>query len=450
MIQDSPKFREKFRSYILSWGGRATGSHTTEILNSSLFENSLFLLLTTISTAGAGLLFWILSAKLYIPTDIGVATTAISLMGLIVLITRSGFDQSLVKFLPTYKHSTSIFGTSNLITSILSIALGIICFFGIGIWLPELNIIKDHIYLFLIFLITYSTVNLTGTFFIAIRESKYYFYQNLVIGSRVLLLFLLVPFGCLGLYCAFGASLIMAFLYSRTLLKKYHVKYLSFDKEYLNTSIPFSAGSYISNLLITAPIYILPMMVYNILGAEKSAQFYIIFALAQFFQIIPATLSMSLFVEGCHGKSLKSNTRQSLSLILLLLTPIVIISILFIDIFLSFIGDTYLEASLLFKLMALSSFFIAIFQTYISVMKVKKQLKNLIITSALLFSVLIGSSYLLMIQGGINGIGYAWLLTYSTITALIITIEWLKPNLLTLQGCAFVECLKGISNSLLK
>jgi len=118
-------------------------------------------------------------------------------------------------------------------------------------------------------------------------------------------------------------------------------------------------------------------------------------------------------VEGSHGEALKKNALKSLFAVFSLLAPGVIILYFLGGFLLGLIGKTYAAGGLeLLRLMALSSFFVAINSIYFSIKKIQKDVKSLIFLSALIFALLIGLSYVFMPRFGIHGVGYAWLLAY--------------------------------------
>jgi len=71
-----------------------------EYLRDPLYKNSFFIMLTSISNAGFGFIFWMLAVRFYSTADIGLASAIISTMGLIFMLSLLGFDISLVRFLP--------------------------------------------------------------------------------------------------------------------------------------------------------------------------------------------------------------------------------------------------------------------------------------------------------------------------------------------------------------
>ncbi|MCW7076801.1 MAG: oligosaccharide flippase family protein [Candidatus Syntrophoarchaeum sp.] len=392
-------------------------------LHDPLFKNSIFIMLTSISSAGFGFFFWMLAAKLYPKEDVGIATALISSMALLVLLSRFGLGQSIIRFFPE-RDKGSVFGTSVAITTFFAVLFGIIFIAGIDTWSPQLDIAREYAPLYLIFLAASSIISLTGVSFIGIRRAEYYFFQSLLVGSRVIFLFPLVFLGALGIFSSVGVSFTLASLLSAFFLFRFGIKPSRMDREFLNDSLHFSAGNYIAGLLMTAPNQILPIMVLNILGAEETAHYYIAYAIASLLFMIPLAFSTSLFVEGSHGEALKKNTLKALFAIVSLLTPAMIILYLFGGFLLGIIGKSYVEGFDLLRIFAFSSFFVAICQLYFSIKKVQKDVKGLVFVSALIFVLITGLSYVFMLEFGIVGIGYAWMAGYGLGSLVVGGMVW--------------------------
>jgi len=388
-----------------------------------LYKNSFFIMLSSITNGGFGFFFWMVAARIYPKEDVGVATALISSMALLVLLSRFGLDQSIIRFFPE-RDKSSVFSTSVAITTFFAVLFGIIFIAGIDIWSPQLDIVREYALLYLIFLVANSIISLTGVSFVALRKAEYYFFQSLLVGSRVIFLFPLVFLGALGIFSSVGISFILGFIFSALFLFRLGIEPFHVDGGFLKDSLHFSAGNYIAGLLMTAPNQILPIMVLNVLGAEETAHYYIAYAIASLLFMIPGAFSASLFVEGSHGEALKKNTLKSLFAIASLLTPAVIILYLFGGLLLGIIGKTYVEGFDLLRIFALSGFFVAICQIYFSIKKVQKDVKGLILLSALIFVLLIGLSYVFMLEFGIVGVGYAWMVGYGLSSLVVGATVW--------------------------
>ena len=75
-----------------------------------LFKNSAYIMLTSLSIAGFGLLFWVLAANLYSNEDVGVASAILSSISLITLLSKFGFDQSIIRYFP-HRNKSHILST---------------------------------------------------------------------------------------------------------------------------------------------------------------------------------------------------------------------------------------------------------------------------------------------------------------------------------------------------
>lgn len=146
----------------------------TYYLRDPLFKNSLFIMLTSVSSTGFGFIFWILAAKLYPAEDVGIATALISSMALLVLLSRFGLDFSIIRFFPSNDKSM-IFNTSAIITTFFVVVFGVIFIIGVDVFSPELHLLKStqNAVLYLIFLAASSGTVLTGISFIAVRKGVF-------------------------------------------------------------------------------------------------------------------------------------------------------------------------------------------------------------------------------------------------------------------------------------
>lgn len=403
-----PKSKSDFKAYLYD----------------PLFKNSIFIMLTSISTSIFGFIFWILTAKFYSQEDLGIATALISSINLLILLSRFGLDQSITRYLPE-RNQSKIFVTSTVVIIISTLIFGIIFIMGIDLWSPKLNMIKEIAYIYLVFLVANSITFFIGTAFIALRKSNYYFIQSILTGSRILFIFPFIYFGALGIFCSVGASVVLTLLFSIYFLHKCGVRTSKLDKEFLKDSFHYSVGNYIAGILISAPNQILPLMILNLLGAQETAQFYIVYAIYSLLLMIPASFSISLFVEGSHGENLKKTTLRSLAAIFFLLIPAVIFFCIFGKLLLGVYGQNYIGAFDLLIFMTFSSFFVAICQIYSSITRVQSNYKGLIGMNFLTFVSILGLSYIFMSEFGMIGIGYAWVIGYglSSLVAVILVMR---------------------------
>ena len=385
-------------------------------LKDPLYKNSFYILLTMVIGGLLGFIFWIVAAKLYSQEEVGITTALISAVNLIVILSFLGLDQSIIRFFPE-GNRTKIFITSLIAITMATVIFGVIFVAGINIWSPQLSIVKEYLFIFFVTLVSFSLIQPTSQVFIALRKGNYYFYQNLLMGLRALILFL--PFlGKFGIFISFGLASLISLLFSMYFIFKFKIekfnlkKQLRVDVNYLKDSFRFSIGNYVFVILITIPGYLLPILVLNVLGSEQTAYYYIAYTIGSVLFMISAAFGTSLFVEGSHGESLRKNTLKTTFATFIVLIPIAILLFIFGGYILGLIGANYINGLNLLKTIILSSFFYAVCMIYFSISRVQKNMSDLIVIGLLIFILLIGFSYIFMLKFGIVGVGYAWIVSY--------------------------------------
>jgi O-antigen/teichoic acid export membrane protein len=412
------------------------------IFKDHLYRNSMFLVLSRLLNATAGFLFWVIAAKLYTITEVGTATALISSLGLIMLFSRFGFDLSLIRY-GVNADKNKVFNTSLVITSIAATIISLIYILGINFLQisPSLNL--SYGMLFILIAILNSIALITGNMFLALRKGQYFFIQTVLICLRVFLLFPLANLKSFGIFLALGTCYVLSFIFSLWILhKEVKINFLEIDRPFIKESFKFSIGSFISNILMEAPILILPIMVLHLLGQAQTAIYYIAMTIGNLALIVPYALSVSLFVEGSHGQPLKQNIFRACTTAYLFLIPIIVIISLWGKNILALISQEYVEAYELLFLVIIASSFAVIYMVFISVQNIKMRVERNIRFNLLRFVLLLGTSYYLIPKYNINGVGYAWLLTHVILT-LVIAATLLKAGLMKILGQRKVECIEG-------
>lgn len=397
-----------------------------------LYKNSFYLILSSLIAAGLGLIFWIIAARLYTPEDLGLATAIISAVGFITLLSRLGFEQSIIRFFPE-RDKNEVFSTSLYITTIFSILIGCIFIIGIPIWSPKLYIVYSIIPLFLIVLTINSFYSIATTALIALRRASIVLLQNVMNGTRFLFLFIFVSFGAVGIFGSVGIALFIALLIPVVLFFHHNLHLGGLDIGFIRNSLHFSVGNFISTLFLTLPIQILPIIILNLEGPKEAAIYSITFSISSLLMVIPNSFSMSLFVEGSYGRSLKRTAFKSFSIIFGLLIPSILFLFLFGDILLGIMGQEYIQGFFLMKMMAVSMVFYSFFIIFLSIKKVQKDIKGIMLFSGMNFLVILGLSYTFLLNFGVLSIGFAWLIGYIIICCVILIIVITKKYVIKIM-----------------
>ncbi|MDO8870317.1 MAG: oligosaccharide flippase family protein [Methanobacteriaceae archaeon] len=395
-------------------------------------KNSYFLIGNSLLFAGVGFVFWIIAARLYSTTEIGLGAAIISAMNFLSLFALLGFDISIIHYLPLEKNKEKIINSSFLITILLGTIISLIFLFGLEIWAPALISIKENLFFcffFVFFSVFCALSNLQISVFTGLRDAKYSFYQSLTNISRILVLPLFIALNAFGIFISFSLTFFLAFILGNKLIINVLPEYKflkSININVIKKMFSYSFKNYISNTFLRMPDFILPLMVINTLGAEINAYFYISWALSSILLTIPISTSKSLLAEGSYSPDLfKKNVYRSIKNIFLILILLILIILLFGKYILLIFGENYSNnAYYVLILSALASLPYSVNALYSTIKRVKKEMNAVIIIYGclVLFSIIFG--YYFMHLFGLIGIGLAWL--FSNIIVLIIVFIDIK------------------------
>jgi O-antigen/teichoic acid export membrane protein len=404
-----------------------------KILNEPLIKNSYYIVFNSSSVYLLGFIFWFLAARYYSVETVGVATAILSLVQLIYVFSSLGLNYSLIRFLPKSIHKNSLVNSSINLNLVITIIITIICIILIEFWSTSLSFLKEN-YLFLItffaLTLTFSLFSLQNSIFIAFRESKLAFFQSLLFNLlKIPLVMLLIIIGLVGLLYSWIIPGIISYfigiLRIKNILKDYHfeLSIKAIDKEIL----VYSFGNYISNILMSLQVMVMPLIIINLWGADLAAYFYISWSISAPLSFLSSAVSTSLLVEGSHEiGNFKSNLVKAIKLIFVLLIPGIILIFIFGNYILLLFGTQYSENALgLLYLLTVATIPLSINHIYMTVKRVEKKMINVIFVNLYLSLAMIGGSYLIFGLIGLNGIGVSWLIGNSII-AIILLIKLKK------------------------
>ena len=406
-------------------------SQIKQQIRDPLYRNSLFLMANTIVVAILGFFFWMVVARFYTEAEVGWGAAIISAIGLLALLSTLGFHVALIRFLPKAEKPVEMINSCFTLSGMVALALAAIFIAGVDLWSPALGFIKDNaifILAFILFALVWTLSGMIDHIFIARRRADFVLSKNTIFALLKIplpILFVLF-FYAFGIVSSWGVAIGIALAISLFLfLPRVQNRYKPVPR--INLGIirdiwRYSAGNYFAGLLGAAPIFILPIMVVNVLGAEQNAYFYVAWMIANLLFIIPGAVSQSLFAEGSHFEApLEVNVRRSYKFIFLLLIPAIILLLLLGKWLLLAFGATYSENGLmLLRILALSGIFIGINSVYGSILLVRRRIRELVIIQGFSAMALLLISYLVMPITGIIAVGYACLATSGLVSVYVV------------------------------
>ena len=383
----------------------------------SLFRNSFYLMLSTGIMAGLGFLFWLITARLYSATQIGVATTLISAMSLISYLSLLGFNSTFIRFLPGATDRNRQINTglwlalgAALVTSGAYVLIA-------PIWAPKLAFLTATPAYAIGFMIlsALAALNLlTDSIFIALRAAKYNLLIDGVIMSSVKLALPLafLSLGTYGIFLAFGTAAMVAMIMSILFLSLRfgYLPKLQIHRPTLARVFRYSFLNYLADLLNIAPTLVLPLIILSRLGAADAAYFYLAFMIANLVYTIAYAVSQSLFAEGSYAdRPLRVLLKRSGLALVALMVPCALVLYLTAGWLLTIYGHGYRAGALgLLQILALAAPAVTINIMSGVLLRIHKQIGALL-ASHVVYCLAICGLALLWVHSGLVWIGYAWL-----------------------------------------
>lgn len=383
-----------------------------------LYANSYWLIIGTAITSVSGFLFWAIVTRYYAISDVGIATAIFSLIGIFTLFAELGLNFGIVRCLPEEVDKQNMINSCITVTSLVSAVLAVVFLAGITVWSPALTMLRNDPVLALL-LIAFSAISparsILSNVFIANRKAVYSLYQNIIwVVLLIPLPLILHSHGVKGIFVSWGLAISISVLAATSFLATrlgYRYQFRPrIDLNALLRMIGFSAGNYVSMILLSIPGLMLPLMIVNLLSPAMAAYFYVGWLIVGLLFAIPGAITTSLFAEGSNKPDeLDVAVKKALRFAFTLLVPAVIGVCVLGDWILKLFGSAYSEnAAEMLLILAISGIPFTYNQVYIAVKRVQKMVKPIIWISAFVCMFTLIGSYLLIPHLGLLGIGVSW------------------------------------------
>lgn len=397
----------------------------------SLYRNAVYLMVTGAITAILGLAFWVIVARLYSVSEVGFGSALLSVAGLLSWVGTLGLGYGIIRYLPNLKDKAGLLNSSFTFAGLATLLVASIFLAGISLWSPDLMFVRQRpVFLasFVIFVCASALGMIVVQAFVAFRRSSFTS-ANAIVASLIkiaLAIGFASAFGTFGIFASWGLAAVVSLavcllIFLPRILHGYFPTTSSpkpFNKELLS----FSFTNYLSETFWTLPTWILPLLILNLLGSEDNAYFFVAWTIAI---LVLATLNASatsMFAEGSHAEEgLSTHLRKALKFTVLLYFPAMILLVALGDKLLLLFGGEYsTQAKELLWILAVGMLPASLNFLYLSVVRVEKKLKDIMLMSV---SVALGTlimSYILVPHLGIYGAGVGWLTTHALIALVVL------------------------------
>jgi O-antigen/teichoic acid export membrane protein len=416
------------------------------VRSDSLVRNSLYLMASTVVTAGLGYVFWIFATHVFTSQEVGIGSAVISLCSTAALLTYLGSFAILIERLPGSERSST--WTATLVR---------VCFVTAGVTaattaiaVPVLLTSKDYrlffstmppILIAVVGAAAWTLVNLLGAAFIAARRAgRLLSIQTLVSVAKVVFVLPLAAAGAgaTGLVGAWVASAVLGVLVGSAWLvprmglgqrpglhphrrvpvtpnfrMRQHQR-----PRHRRALAPPSGGSvrhWLGQHLTSAggiliPL-VLPILVVLRLGVTQNAYFYITEMMGAAFFMVSPSVAQAVFAEGVRADSdLRSVVAKAFRVIAIMLAPAIVVMIVGGRLILGLFGVSYAAAGYgLLILLAIAAVPDAVSNVAVVVCRVTQRLGYSTVLNLCIMVITLVGAWVLMPFLGIVGVGVAWL-----------------------------------------
>jgi O-antigen/teichoic acid export membrane protein len=412
----------------------------------SLVRNSLYLMASTVVTAGLGYVFWAVAAHAFTRQEVGISSAVISLCSTVALLTYLGSSALLIERLPAAEHSPE---WTAILVRVCSVTAGVTAA-ATAVVVPLLLASQDYrlffssappVLLAVAGAVAWTLVNLLGAAFIAARRAgRLLSIQTLISAAKVLFVLPLAAAGAgaMGLVGAWVASAVLGlgigagWLVPRMRLGRRpgrrpprragaaagtrahpdrpprHRRALALPSA---GSVRHLLGQHLTSVGGAVTPLLLPVLVVLRLGVTQNAYFYITWMLGAAFFMVSPSVAQAVFAEGVRAHSdLRSVVAKALRVVTVLLAPPMVIMIVGGRFILGLFGAAYAAAGYgLLVLLAISAVPDAVSNVAVVVCRVTQRLGySTALNLGILVMTLVGA-WVLMPPLGIAGVGVAWL-----------------------------------------
>jgi len=186
-------------------------------------------------------------------------------------------------------------------------------------------------------------------------------------------------------------------------------------REQIRPMLSSFTGNHFISIGGILPMYVLPVFVAIRLSAADNAYFYTTWMMCSVFFMVSPSVATALFSEGSHtAKDIMLKARNSLLIIGLLLSPILLVFFVGGRYLLSLFGSNYPQHGLaLLILLAISAAPDAITNIYVSLLRVQGRLRSAALLNLGMAAITLAIAWILLPTQGIAGAGWAWLIGQS-------------------------------------
>jgi O-antigen/teichoic acid export membrane protein len=386
------------------------------VLRDPMVRNSLYLMLTTLTMAGAGLVFWVVNAHLHSPAEIGRATTLIAAVTLLSYFSLAGLNSTLVRRLPQAADRGAEVSTSVGVVLLASALLAVGYLALQPAIAPSLGFVHASALTEVTFvlLVCATSLNLlTDSVFVAVRAAGWnLLLDGILMGAAKLILpFVLVGLGAFGVFAASSTAAGAAAGLSLVVIhRRLHARLRPrMDLGLLRDAWSFSAVNYLASCLNLLPVMLMPLALLEGAGPVAAGGFFVAYQIATILNSVSYAVCEAMFAEGSHaGHRTERIAARAAGLIAVITVPAVVVVLLTGGLVLRVFGSGYPHtAGPALIVLALGALPVGFYSWANYLLKITSQLPAIIATNVVYAATIVGLTYLWADRGAV-WVAAAW------------------------------------------
>jgi O-antigen/teichoic acid export membrane protein len=411
-----------------------------------LFWHAYVLLLNTAITSGLGVLYWLLVARLYPQAEVGRNAAIIASITFVAGAAQLNLRPVLGRFVPVAGRRTGrLLLAAYASAAAAGVLMSLVYLVSSPLWAkpgPLLEVAASPALAtaFVGAVILWTLFAIQDGALIGFRATVLLAVENALASVLKIVLVVAFAFAAIGGGAAITISwaipialavVLITLIVARRLVPVHAGRRNPGTARMLTAAraVRYAAGDYVGSLFALAFTSLVPVIVLNQAGAEASARFYIVWIITTSLMLIPPQMVTSLVVDTARDPStFATQGRRMLLGMLRVLLPLVTVIVIAAPLVLGLFGPAYAEETLLLRLLALSTIPYAVINLYIALARVRTRAGRIVAVQAAVAVTLITLTQVLLPRIGLDGVGYALLVTYGGAAVILLATE-LRPIL---------------------
>ena len=402
-------------------------------LRTPLYANAYALMANQIASAGLGILYWMLAARLYSPEVVGQNSAIISFLMFLAALSELGLKAAMTRFIPRMRaHMARLIICTYSANLVATVLFGMIFFVANHYLRFATNLWGDTSGTGWLILaaMAWCVFYVQDGVLMGMRQAKWVLIENSLFNlAKIVLLVVAVraffDYGIVASWFLPTPALILLvniLIYWRFLPD--HVKMPSAQATPVASPqvVTSTMGDYFGSLLAEACVRLLPLLVIGLLGSSANAYFYQAWIVALPLQFVAWSMTASFTVEAAANMNqIVAYSRRTLRHMALLTLPMALAIFLAAPFGLALFGEAYaLEGTPLLRWLMLATPSVIVNVWYLSYARVLGEAKAMILNQGLLCVLTLGLSYWWLPTFGITSIGIAWLISQTCVAMLVV------------------------------